>query len=148
LRRFGARRAFGIAWPVVTLSFVLVLPVIFTPTGTFRVLDESITGAGELGNLTGPLNFFQIAGLWPTGDFRLDPHLKPAVIVLAAICLLLAAAATAVAARLGERDGVPLVGYVAGGALGALAIAHFGPPWLDAKVIATLSPGLLAAALI
>lgn len=148
LRRDGARRALAIAWPVAAFSLLLVLPVIFTPTGIFDPLNGGVTGEAELGNLVGPLNFFQVAGIWPTGDFRYDPHLKPAVIALAVICLLLAAGAAAYAARLGERDGLPLTGYIAGGALGALAIAHYGSPWVDAKVMAALSPALLAAALI
>lgn len=147
-RRHGARRTLAIAGPVAAFSLALVVPVVFTPTGIFDPLNEGVTGAAELGNLVGPLNFFQVAGIWPTGDFRFDPHLKPAVIALAAICLVAAAITVAAAARFGERDGVPLVGYVAGGALGALAIAHFGSPWVDAKVMAALSPALLAAALI
>ena len=102
----------------------------------------------ELGNLPGPLNFFQVAGIWPSLDFRFDPHLKPAVIALAALCLAIAAITVAVAARRGERDGVPLAGYAGGGALGALAIAYFGGPWMDAKAMASLSPALLGAALI
>lgn len=149
-RRRGARRMLAIAWPLAALSLLLVLPAIFGPTGIFDPLNEGVTGSGPmgLGNLVGPLNFFQVAGIWPTGDFRFDPHLKPAVIALAAVCLLIAAITAAVASRLGERDGVPLTGYIFGGALGALLIAHFGSPWVDAKVMVALSPALLAAALI
>jgi hypothetical protein len=147
-RRDGARRLSRIAWPIAAFSLVLILPVIFGPTGTFDALDESVTSAAELGNLIGPLNFFQVAGVWPTGDFRFDPQLKPAAIALSAICLAIAALTVAVASRLGEHDGIPLVGSVAGAALGALAIASLGSPWVDAKVMATLSPLLLAATLI
>ena len=149
LRRYGTRRTLRIAWPVAAFSLVLALPVIFTPTGIFNPLGNSeLTESSGLGNLPGPLNFFQVAGIWPSLDFRYDPHLKPAAIALAAFCLAIAAITAAVAARLGERDGVPLAGYVFGGALGALAIAYVGSPWIDAKVMASLSPALLAAALI
>jgi hypothetical protein len=148
LRSQGARRMLQIAWPLAAFSVLLVLPVVFGPTGTFDALDESVTGEAELGNLIGPLNFFQVAGVWPAVDFRFDPHLKPAVIALAAICLAIALVTAAVATRFGERDGVPLAGCVLGGALGALAIAQLGSPWVDAKVMATLSPILLAATLI
>jgi hypothetical protein len=146
-RRDGVQRVLRIGWPVAALSLLLVLPVIFTPTGIFDPLNEGVTGAAELGNLDGPLNFFQVAGIWPATDFRFDPHLKPVVIALAVLCLVIAAVTAAVAARFGERDGVPLTGYVLGGALGAFAIGHFGSPWVDAKVMATLSPALLAATL-
>jgi hypothetical protein len=147
-RRRGLGAAWRIAWPVAAFSLLLVLPVIFTPTGIFDPLNGGVTGEAELGNLFGPLNFFHVAGIWPAIDFRFDPHLKPAVIALAAACLAIAAITAAVAYRLGERDGVPLTGYVGGGALGALAIAHFASPWVDGKVMATLSPAMLAAALI
>jgi hypothetical protein len=148
-RRSGARRLIGIVGPLAAFSILLILPVVFTPTGIFDpFIDSSLTEGSELGNLAGPLNFFQLAGIWPAIDFRLDPHLKPAVIALAATCLFAATATVAVAYRRGERDGVPLTGYVVGGALGALAIAYFGSPWVDAKAMAALSPALLAAALI
>ena len=145
-RRFGFWR---VAWPTAAFSLVLALPIVFTPTGIFNpVINSELTESSGLGNLPGPLNFFQVAGIWPSLDFRYDPHLKPAVIALAALCLAIAAVTVAVAARRGERDGVPLAGYVGGGALGALAIAHFGSPWIDAKAMASLSPALLGAALI
>jgi hypothetical protein len=147
-RNAGLRRALAVAAPLAGLALLLVLPVIFTPVGSFDPLNGGVTGEAELGNLTGPLSFFHVAGIWPSIDFRFDPHLKPATIALAALCIAIAAIAVAIAARQGERDGVPLVGYVAGGALGAFAIAHYGSPWVDAKVMATLSPAILAAALI
>jgi hypothetical protein len=148
LRGFGARRAWRIAWPIGAFSLLLVLPVVFTPTGIFDPLNEGVTGASQLGNLDAPLNFFQVAGIWPSIDFRFHPHLRPETISLATICLLFAGLGALLAARRGEADGVPLVGYLAGGALGALFIAHFGSPWVDGKVMATLSPAILAAALI
>ena len=49
--------------------------------------------------------------------------------------------AVVAALRLPERIGIPLVGYIAGGIVGALCIIHFGSTWVDAKVLATLSPG-------
>jgi hypothetical protein len=145
----GLRKALRIVWPIAAFSLVLVLPVIFTPNGIFDpLIDSSLTEGSELGNLIGPLNFFQVAGIWPSVDFRFDPHLKPAVIALAAICLVVAVLTAAAATRFGERDGMPLAGYVFGGAVGALAIAWLGSPWVDAKAMASLSPALLAAALI
>ena len=149
LLRDGGRRALGLAWPLAACSLFLVLPVIFEPTGIFDpFIDSSLTEATELGNLTGPLNFFHLAGIWPATDFRFDPHLKPATIALCAISLAIAIVAAAVATRFGERDGVPLAGYVFGAAAGGFAIALLGSPWVDAKVMAALSPALLAAALI
>jgi hypothetical protein len=147
-RAAGPRRVLAVAAPLAGFVLLLALPVIFTPTGVFDPLNGGVTGEAELGNLPGPLDFFQVAGVWPAIDFRFDPHIEPVTIAVAVLCLLLAAVAVVVAYRQGERDGVPLAGYVAGGALGAFAIVHYGSPWVDAKVMATLSPAILAGALL
>jgi hypothetical protein len=148
LRERGGRALTRLALSIAAFSLALVLPVLFGPTGAFDPLNNGINQDAGLGNLFGPLNPLHVAGIWPAIDFRFDAHLEPAVLVLAALCLAIAAA-TLVAAVLLQRDeGVPLVGYVGGGAVGALLIAHLGSPWVDGKAIATLSPGVLAAALI
>lgn len=148
LRERGGRDLARIASPIAAFSFLLVLPVLFGPTGAFDPLNEGINEDAGLGNLFGPLNPLHVAGIWPATDFRFDPHLEPAILALATLCLAIAAATVAAAVRTERGAGVPLAGYVAGGALGALAIAHFGSPWVDGKAMATLSPGVLAAALI
>ena len=148
LRRSGARQALRLALPIAAFSLLLVLPVLFGPTGIFDPLNGGINESAGLGNLIAPLNPLRVAGIWPAIDFRFDPHLKSAVLALSSLCLAIAAVTLVFAARLGERNGVPLVGYVGGGAIGAVAIAHFGSPWVDGKAIATISPGILAATLI
>jgi hypothetical protein len=148
LRERGGRGLARVALPIAAFSFALVLPVLFGPTGAFDPLNNGINQDAGLGNLFGPLNPLHVAGIWPAIDFRFDAHLEPAVLVLAALCLAIAAATLVAAALLQRDDAVPLLGYVGGGAVGALLIAHFGSPWVDGKAIATLSPGVLAAALI
>jgi hypothetical protein len=148
LRGGGIRGILRLAWPIAAFSVLLVLPVLFTPTGLFDPLNGGITESTEIGNLFGPLNLLQGVGIWPAVDFRTDPHLKPAVIALAVLCLAIAAVTLVVASRRGESDGVPLLGYVGGGALGSAAIVVFGSPWVDGKAMATISPGILAAALL
>ncbi len=135
-------------WPTALLSVVLVLPVLITPNGLFDPLQGGLTESTELGNLIGPLNPLQVAGLWPSADFRFDPHLKPAVLALAVICLLIAAACVVACARQRDREGIPFAAYVGGGALGAAAIMIVGSPWVDGKAMASVSPALLAAALV
>jgi hypothetical protein len=148
LRERGGRGLARLALPIAGLALVLVLPVLFGPTGIFNPLNKGINQDAGLGNLFGPLNPLHVAGLWPAIDFRFDPHVKPAILVLAALCLAIAAATLAAAVRLQRDDGVPLLGYLGGGAIGALVIAQFGSPWVDGKAMATLSPAVLAAALI
>jgi hypothetical protein len=148
VRRHGASGAARIAAPVVVLGLVLLLPVIFTPTGIFDPLAEGVTGEAEIGNLLHPLSLLQVAGVWPSLDFRTSPELEGWVKALAICALLLALWAAVAALRLPGRAGIPLVGYIAGGIVGALCIIHFGSTWVDAKVLATLSPGMLAGALL
>jgi hypothetical protein len=147
-RERGLRGALRLALPAALFSVILVLPVIFGPTGTFDPLNGGINESAGLGNLLHPLSRLQMAGIWPTIDFRGDPRLKPAVVVLCILAFLVAAGALVYALRRRKGEGLPLVGYVAGGVIGALAIMHFGSPWVDGKAMATVSPGILLAALI
>jgi hypothetical protein len=148
LRRYDASRAARIVAPIAALGLILLLPVIFTPTGVFDPLAEGVTGEAEIGNLLHPLSLLQVAGIWPSLDFRTSPELEGPIKLLAVCVLLLAAWAVVASLRLPDRAGIPLVGYIAGGVVGALCIIHFGSTWVDAKVFATLSPGMLAAALL
>jgi len=148
VRRRSLAGAVRLCLPAALFSLVLVLPVLFGPTGMFDPLNGGINETAGLGNLFGPLDRLQVAGIWPSTDFRVDPHFEPAILALSAICLVIALVVLVLASRLGERDGLPLVGYVGGGAVGVAVIMHFGSPWVDGKVLATLSPGVLLAALI
>ncbi len=144
----GAAAAWRIAGPAALLSLLLALPVLITPNGLFDPLQGGLTESTELGNLVGPLSPLQAAGIWPSLDFRFDPHLEGAVIVLASVCLLSALGSVIVCARLPGREGVPFAAYAGGGTLGAVAIVIAGSPWIDAKAMASISPALLAAALL
>lgn len=147
-RRYGSARALRLVVPVAILAIVLVLPVIFTPTGPFDPLNSGITGEAEIGNLFHPLSTLQVAGIWPSLDFRVDPHLNTLIRILSAVCIGLAAVGVALALRWRRGEGIPLAGYVAGGAAGAGVIIAYASTWVDAKVLATLSPGVLFAALL
>ena len=144
----GGRPAWALTWPTALCSFALSLPVLITPDGLFDPVDSSLTESTELGNLNGPLNLLQSAGLWPSMDFRFDPHLRVAVLGLAILSLVIAAAAIVACARLRGRRGVPFAALAGGGALGAILILLVGSPWVDGKAMATISPALLAATLV
>lgn len=146
-RREGLSVLVRRAAPILGFAALLILPVFVTPTGIFDPLNAGITAESEIGNLIGPIHPLQAAGIWPSLDFRNDPHVEPFVWGIAILCLLLAASAVLAAARLGEGDGIPLVGFVGGGALAVAVIVVFGSPWVDGKVMATISPGVLTAAL-
>src|SRR3712207_8476396 len=46
----------------------------------------------ELGNLIEPLSVLQVAGIWPAGDFRLDPEQLGITRLLVVVCVLTAIA--------------------------------------------------------
>jgi hypothetical protein len=148
VRRRGMGAALGLAGGIAGLTLLLALFVIFTPTGPFNPLNGGITAESEIGNLMHPLSLLQVSGVWPSLDFRTGPEFELGVKILAALCLVLAAVATVWSARLEDGEGVPVVGYVAGGAVGAAFIVHYGSPWVDAKALTTLSPAILFAALL
>lgn len=148
----GLGAALRQAAPVAALGALLALPVVLTPSGWFSPLQGGLTDETELGNLLGPLNLLHVAGIWPALDFRVDPHLKPLTLGLAVGCLMLAASSVLACARLGGRgagrEGVPFAALCGGGAVGAGLIIVIGSPWVDAKAMATISPALLAGALL
>jgi hypothetical protein len=145
----GRSALLQVAWRIAAFSLLLALPVIFTPSGLFDpLINGSLTESTELGNLNQPLNIAQVAGIWPSIDFRTDPHLKPAVLVLAALCLAVALVTVIFCLRSRDREGVPIAACVAGGAAGAAAMIWVGSPGVDAKAKAMLSPAILTAALL
>jgi hypothetical protein len=138
-----------VAWRTSALSLLLALPVIFTPSGLFDpLINGSLTESTELGNLNQPLSITQVAGIWPSIDFRANPHIKPAVLVLAGLCLAIAVVTVIFCLRSRDRERMPIAAYVAGGAVGAAAMIWVGSPWVDAKAMAMLSPAILTAALL
>lgn len=149
---WGERGGSGLlqtAWRAAAFSLLLALPVIFTPSGLFDpLISGSLTESTELGNLNQPLNIAQVAGIWPSIDFRTDPHLKPAVLVLAALCLAIAFVTVIFCLRSRDREGVPIAACVAGAAAGAAAMIWVGSPWVDGKAMAMLSPAILTATLL
>jgi hypothetical protein len=104
---------------------------------------SSIT-SGDQANLVRPLRWLQIFGIWPAGDFRLDPvHLT---ITYALIAVLAVAAIIGVAAALRD-EGWALLAYVAAAVAGAAIVGLLASPWLAAKALATASPALPLAAI-
>jgi hypothetical protein len=147
----GTRRVRPAPRPLALASatgVVLALPALAEAHRFLSSAEGSDSGHGGLGNLVHPLSLLQIAGIWPTGDFRLRP--SPFWPVALMVTLLACAAVAGIAFAVARRSfGLPLyVGSALGGVALVLAadrLAH-GSPWLDAKALATGSPALLAAA--
>ncbi len=123
---------------------LLALPVIL-PGGLLPPTSSPLSDSAAKGNLIEPLEPVQALGIWPAGDFRLDPGAPGLTYAICALALLLVLAGGWWAARQ-RAAGVQLLltGALAGG-LGLLAI---GSPWVEGKALATASPMLLLVALI
>ena len=104
-----------------------------------------LTDGDARGNLVGPLDPLQAAGIWPAGDFRLDPALEPLASVLIAVAVAGAIAGVAWSAR--RRALGPLL-YVPGALIGCAILVIAGSPWVGGKALATASPAIPFAAML
>ena len=139
--------AVAFAW-LGALTAAFVIPIWVTLSG-FLSTDESLFSSGQseaarLGNLGRPLKAFQLAGIWPVGDFRLTPPELPTAILIG---LVLLAAIGALWVSL-SRGRLSLLFYVAT-ALGGCVLLYLvgATPWVIGKALAISSPALLVAAL-
>jgi hypothetical protein len=136
----------GRAVPTFALVFFLALPAV-VQAGEFLRADNraSFRDASELGNLIRPLSPLQVLGVWPSGDFRTQPH---AVLLTAALLgLALALATSGLVAAIRSRA-EPLLTFAACSLAGALLISATGSPWLSAKALAVAAPAATALAFV
>ena len=123
---------------------VMCLPVII-PGGLVPPTSSPLTSETALGNLFHPLSVLQLFGVWPTGDFRVDPGALTTTYILIAVVGI--AALTGVVLAIRARSWALLV-YGGGAVAASLAIFIIGSPWVGGKALATASPAipLIAAA--
>jgi hypothetical protein len=141
-----AARAVGwlaVATAVLALPMWLVLSSFLGNVS--RLFSSGQSPKEKLGLLIEPLSGWQLAGIWPVGDFRLRAPTVPTVLLIG---LALLAAAVGVWLTVRRRQftvavyvGVALVGCGVFYAVGSA-------PWVIAKALAISSPALLAAALV
>ncbi|HVR05420.1 MAG TPA: hypothetical protein VMS02_05215, partial [Solirubrobacteraceae bacterium] len=120
------------------------LYLVLRPGGFVERFHNVLTGGHELGNLATPLSFAQVAGIWPTGDFRFAPSAGALTDALIGLAVLCAAAGVLLALRERRHE---LVLYVACALTGALLVDLVAAPWLGAKALASASPAIPLAAL-
>jgi hypothetical protein len=140
----GRRSRSTAAWAaaVALVGVLLVVPALALG-GAVAPWARSLTSDETLGNLLGPLSPLQLAGVWPSGDFRLDAELPALTWMLIAVVIGAAVAGVAVAVRARAWS---LVAYVAGALAACAAITAVGSPWVDGKALAIASPAVLLAA--
>lgn len=158
----------ALLWALPALGLVVVRGLLGAPPGSRRIgllgaallatggvgallatgsglspFRDSFTNQADLGNLAGPLEPAQLAGIWPASDFRFDPGAEWFAFGLVALAVMAAIAGVADAAR--RRD-TALALYPLGTAAVCAAVAVVASPWLDAKAFAIASPAVLLAA--
>ena len=128
--------------------FVGVIAVLGFPTWRVVSLQLSTAGASELrgsqdiGNLFGPLSFWQVFGVWPTGDFRVAPESRAVTALLIAVVV----GGVIGGVLVGIRRRLPAVPVFVGMSLLLSVGSVFGNAWLVGKVLAVAAPAMLLAA--
>jgi hypothetical protein len=134
--------------PLLLGGFVVALVVPSLAVARF-VLGDGVLGslrdANELGNLLSPLSPLQLAGIWPSGDFRVEPGDSVATYVLIALAVGVGALGIWVAI---SRRAWEIALYAASGLIASVAFGVLGSPWIEAKAFAIASPVLVFAAVI
>ena len=139
----GPSRSLLVGAGFAAATVALCAPVL-APGGFLPPTSSPLTSASALGNLGHPLSKLQLFGVWPAGDFRLDPVDPGATYALIAVT----GAAALVGLYTAWRDrlaGLPL--YVVGTLAACAVIVAFGSPWVDAKAMAIAAPAILIAAM-
>lgn len=137
-RLLGAAAALIRAGAFAAVLAVLCLPVI-VPGGLLPPTSSPLTSETALGNLYHPLNVLQVFGIWPNGDFRLDPHQLTTTYVLVGVVGIAGLVGLGLAIR---ARSFALVIYLGAAILTSLAIFVIGSPWVGGKALATASPAI------
>ena len=134
---------------LIAIAAVCVIPV-WVVLSHFLGNDSGLFNEGQsahtkFGNLLAPLRGWQLAGIWPVGDFRDTVTPSPWTSILIAVVIVSALAGVAWGA-MRRQFGVAL--YVAVALLSsAIFVLAGATPWVTGKAFAISSPALLTAAL-
>lgn len=137
-RQLGLRGALGRAVAFAGMFAVLVIPAVIS--GLVPPTTKPLVGSGGEGNLHGPLNLFQVLGIWPSGDFR-DP---PDAFIVTTLLVALAVAAVLLGLWAASRRRAIALLLLASTLAACAAIVVLGSPWAAAKALATASPVALS----
>ncbi len=143
--RLGLAALVGLA----VMTAVLILPVWvalhnFLTTGYSGLFSEGQTVAEKFGNLVQPISGWQLAGIWPAGDFRFTAPAMPTVLFIAVV-LITAVVGLWLSVR--RRQFGPALYVVVVLLACGLVYVVGATPWVLGKSLAISSPALLAAAL-
>ncbi|MGN6256051.1 MAG: hypothetical protein ACTHO8_13875 [Solirubrobacterales bacterium] len=142
VERFGPRGAAIRAGAFALLLVVLTIPV--WTSGIVPPTSKPLVGSNGEGNLIGPLNPLQALGIWPAGDFRVDPEGTVVTAVLVGLGLLTLLFGLWTLWR--RRAAKPLLYATA--LVACFVIVVLGSPWAGGKALATASPVALSLAVL
>ncbi len=143
-RRPDRRASLDAGVALVVESLALSIPTLAAATMWLHH-SGAFTSGTELGNLYHALNWSQIFGIWPVGDFRTSPHRVDVTAVLIAVVVIAAVIGLVVAWL---RRGFGLLVYAGTALVGSSIFWLEGSPWIGGKALAIVSPLFLALALI
>ncbi len=138
----GARVTLARAAGFTVVVALLCVPVL-APGGFLPPTSASLSSATALGNLLRPLDKLQLFGIWPAGDFRLDPVGPGTTYGLVALAGVAALVGLYAALRVRAW---PMLIYVGATLAACLVIVVIGSPWIEGKAMAIASPALPLAA--
>jgi hypothetical protein len=131
----------------VVIAGLLALPLISIAATNAPASSGLLENKQDIGNLFAALDWRQIFGIWPVGDYRLDVQENRGLVMLL-ILVVVAAAVLGAAAAIRRRAAGPLVfaTCVVGAALGLSIIGS--SPWVDAKGLAIGGPAVVLLAVL
>ena len=140
LRRFGRLQLVGVAALIAALAVGLI-----RGAQNFVNTQGALT-SNELGNLVAPLRGLQLFGIWPAGDFRVNPPDASALTHVLIYVVIVCACAGLIAAV--RRRAWALLLYPISALAGVLLTYWKGSPWVVGKALATASPAPLLLGLV
>jgi hypothetical protein len=118
---------------------ILSLPILSVSSRRLNSLGKFFKET-QTGNLGHPLSWWQVPGIWPSGDFRNSPSNPTLTHIIAVVVVLAAILAVVTAWRRGRWE---LVTALATGVFACVVYVERASPWVAGKALASASPLVL-----
>jgi hypothetical protein len=145
-RRTGRRERIATVAVLIVVGGVMAFPAIETASSFFAVAGSVLTTKTELGHLVRPIEWWQILGIWPRGDFRfqLAAHQQVAFALMGIAIGGFVLGALLLVRRYSVGPLILLVTALAA----ALFLTRLGSPYANAKTLTIASPAIVLTALL
>jgi hypothetical protein len=137
-----SRRAGVMLGGAAAVALASAVPVLLATSGFVSGGTQLLQNKSDIGNLFHPLDWKQLFGIWPSGDFRSGIG-EGRALALVLIAVLAAAALAGVGWTLRRRAVGPVL-FAATVVAALIGLGTFGSsPWVDAKALAIASPAVV-----